>query len=357
MQRRSTPGRASAQKRSFSSRPGQFHNPSGKRSYSKPPATEGNYPSGESPKSRYSGKPNRGSGAEKRTFHSKTKRNFSSGISTGSQDAGPFSPRSRPPRPHRNDTDRPFKKKLVLKKTEDTSVRINKYIASTGLCSRREADEMIKQGLITLNGQVVTELGIKITPYDDIRYNGERLHEEKKVYLLLNKPKDYTTTTDDPHAKKTVMELVKGACRERIFPVGRLDRTTTGVLLFTNDGDLARKLMHPKFNKKKVYHIFLDKKLRNEDFRKIANGLNLEDGFIQPDSISWVDENDKSQLGMEIHSGRNRIVRRIFEFLGYHVRKLDRVYYAGLTKKGLERGHWRLLTEKEIRMLQMGAYE
>lgn len=253
------------------------------------------------------------------------------------------------------------KAKAPVAKAEESSkqpgIRLNRYIAQTGLCSRREADELIRQGLITVNGKLITELGTRVMPGDEVRYNGQRLHEERKVYVLLNKPKDYTTTTDDPYAKKTVMELVKNACKERIYPVGRLDRSTTGVLLLTNDGELAKKLTHPKFNKKKVYHVFLDKKLKNEDFRKIAAGIELEDGPIRPDALSWVDEEDKTQVGIEIHSGRNRIVRRIFEHLGYRIKKLDRVYFAGLTKKGLPRGHWRFLTDKEIKMLKMGAFE
>jgi len=241
--------------------------------------------------------------------------------------------------------------------SSQSGIRLNRFIAQTGLCSRREADELIRQGLITINGKLVTELGTRVLPGDEVRYNGQRLHEERKVYVLLNKPKDYTTTTEDPYAKKTVMDLVKNACKERIYPVGRLDRSTTGVLLLTNDGELAKKLTHPKFNKKKVYHVFLDKKLKNEDFRKIAGGIELDDGPIRPDALSWVDEEDKTQVGIEIHSGRNRIVRRIFEHLGYRVKKLDRVYFAGLTKKGLPRGHWRFLTDKEIKMLKMGAFE
>jgi 23S rRNA pseudouridine2605 synthase len=216
---------------------------------------------------------------------------------------------------------------------------------------------MIGQGLITVNGKVITELGIKIGLGDEVRFNGELLKEERKVYVLLNKPKDVTTTTDDPHAKITVMDLVRKACRERLFPVGRLDRSTTGVLLLTNDGELAKKLTHPKYNKRKVYHVFLDKKLKNEDFRKIMEGVMLEDGFIQPDEMHYVEEEDHSQLGLEIHSGRNRIVRRIFEHFGYRIKKLDRVYFAGLTKKGVERGHWRFLTDREIKMLKTGAYE
>jgi len=216
---------------------------------------------------------------------------------------------------------------------------------------------MIGAGLVSVNGKVVTELGTKVRPGDDVRYNGERLGNEKKVYLLLNKPKDYVTTMDDPHAKKTVMELVHRACKERIYPVGRLDKNTTGVLLFTNDGDLTRRLTHPSFNKKKVYHIFLDKNLVHADLNKIAEGITLDDGFIQPDAIAYANPDSKKEVGMEIHSGRNRIVRRIFEQLGYKVTKLDRVYFAGLTKKNLPRGRWRFLTEKEIKMLKMNAFE
>lgn len=208
-----------------------------------------------------------------------------------------------------------------------------------------------------MNGKVVTEVGTKIDPADDVRYNGERLGNERKVYLLLNKPKDYVTTVDDPHAKKTVMELVERACRERIYPVGRLDRNTTGVLLFTNDGELTRKLTHPSFNKKKVYHVFLDKSLQHGDLKKIAEGIELEDGFIQPDAIAYASQDNKREIGLEIHSGKNRIVRRIFEHLGYKVTKLDRVYFAGLTKKDLPRGRWRFLTDKEIKTLKMNAFE
>jgi 23S rRNA pseudouridine2605 synthase len=243
----------------------------------------------------------------------------------------------------------------ATRKPEET--RLNKYIAHAGVCSRREADKLITAGLISVNGKVVTEVGTKIDPAADVRYNGERLGNERKVYLLLNKPKDYVTTVDDPHAKKTVMELVDRACRERIYPVGRLDRNTTGVLLFTNDGELTRKLTHPSFNKKKVYHVFLDKNLQHSDLNKIAEGLDLEDGFIQPDAIAYASQDNKREIGLEIHSGKNRIVRRIFEHLGYKVTKLDRVYFAGLTKKDLPRGRWRFLTDKEIKTLKMNAFE
>ena len=244
-----------------------------------------------------------------------------------------------------------------LKNKPSELIRLNKYIANSGLCSRREADEFIKQGLVAVNGKVVSELGTKVSEKDVIKFKGKLLMKERKVYLLLNKPKDYITTTDDPYAKKIVFDLLKYACKERIYPVGRLDRMTTGVLLLTNDGDLTKKLTHPKFNKKKIYHISLDKNLKKPDMVKISEGIDLEDGFISADAIAYVDPNDKKQIGLEIHSGRNRIIRRVFEHLGYRIVKLDRVYFAGLTKKGLQRGKWRYLTEKEITMLKMGRYE
>ncbi len=240
---------------------------------------------------------------------------------------------------------------------EDVLIRLNKYMASTGICSRREADEFIKAGLITINGKLVTELGIRISPGDVIKYNGETLREEKKVYILLNKPRDYVTTMEDPHAKKTVLDLIKGACRERVYPVGRLDRNTTGVLLLTNDGELTKRLTHPKFEKLKVYHVHLNKNLKAGDLEKVATGINLEDGLIKADAISYADPADKMQVGIEIHSGRHHIVRRIFESLGYDVVKLDRVYFAGLTKKNLRRGEWRFLNEREINMLKMNAFK
>lgn len=242
------------------------------------------------------------------------------------------------------------------KKDEDL-VRLNKFIAASGICSRREADELISTGVITVNGKTTTVLGTKVKHTDDVRYNGEPLRNENKVYLVLNKPKDYVTTTDDPKERKTVMLLIKEACKERIYPVGRLDRNTTGVLLFTNDGDLAKKLTHPSYNKKKIYHVFLDKAFSAGDMKTLAAGLTLEDGFIQPDALSYASSENKREIGLEIHSGRNRIVRRMFESLGYRVNKLDRVYYAGLTKKDLTRGKWRILTEKEIGRLKMNAYE
>ncbi len=236
-------------------------------------------------------------------------------------------------------------------------IRLNKYIANSGICSRREADELITAGLIMVNGKSVTTLGTKVKPGDEVKYNGERIRNERKVYLLLNKPKDFVTTTRDPRERKTVMTLVKNACPERIYPVGRLDRQTTGVLLFTNDGELAKKLTHPGYNKKKIYHVFLNRAVKADDLRTLAGGIELEDGFIQPDAISYVESEDKKEIGLEIHSGRNRIVRRMFESLGYRVEKLDRVYFAGLTKKNLPRGKYRFLTEKEITRLKTSAYE
>lgn len=239
----------------------------------------------------------------------------------------------------------------------DEPVRLNRYLANAGVCSRREADTFIQAGVVKVNGMVVTELGTKVKRSDEVMFHDQAINMEKKVYVLLNKPKDYVTTSDDPQNRKTVMELVKNACRERIYPVGRLDRNTTGVLLFTNDGDLATKLTHPQYLKKKIYHVFCDKNVTAADLRQIADGIMLEDGEIHADAIDYAHETDKKQVGIEIHSGRNRIVRRIFEHLGYKVVKLDRVYFAGLTKKNVKRGDWRFLTQDEVNMLKMGAFE
>lgn len=241
-------------------------------------------------------------------------------------------------------------------KSAEDGVRLNKFIANSGICSRREADDFIAAGLVSVNGKVVTELGTKVFPADEIRFNGERIRGEEKVYILMNKPKDFVTTVSDPHAEKTVVSLVSGKCKERVYPVGRLDKATTGVLLLTNDGDLAEKLTHPSYEKKKIYHVHLDKNFKQTDLSELLRGITLEDGFIQADAVSYVDE-DKTQVGVEIHSGRNRIIRRMFEHLGYKVKKLDRVYFAGLTKKNLRRGQWRFLTEQEVAMLKMGSYE
>ena len=236
-------------------------------------------------------------------------------------------------------------------------VRLNKFLANAGICSRREADEFIAAGVVSVNGEIVTELGTKIKRTDEVKFHDEPVSVERKVYVLLNKPKDCVTTSDDPQERKTVMHCVKDACKERIYPVGRLDRNTTGVLLLTNDGDLASKLTHPKYLKKKIYHVYCDKNVTKADLDQIAAGITLEDGEIHADAISYASETDKKQVGIEIHSGKNRIVRRIFESLGYKVIKLDRVYFAGLTKKGLKRGDWRYLTEQEVNFLRMGSFE
>lgn len=252
------------------------------------------------------------------------------------------------------------KKQLEYKKRfvdANAPIRLNRFIANSGICSRREADEYILAGVVSVNGEVVTELGTKVCPSKDrVLFHDQLLRSEKKVYVLLNKPKNCVTTTDDPHARITVMDIVKNACVERIYPVGRLDRNTTGVLLLTNDGDLATTLTHPKFNKKKVYQVTLDKPIAENDMQKLRNGIVLDDGAIHVDDISYID-NDKRQVGVEIHSGKNRIVRRMFEHIGYTVKQLDRSVFAGLTKKNLPRGKWRFLSEKEIQMLKMGAFE
>ena len=239
----------------------------------------------------------------------------------------------------------------------DEPIRLNKFLANAGICSRREADEFITAGVVSVNGVVVTELGTNVKRSDEIKFHDQPVNIERKVYVLLNKPKDCVTTSDDPQERKTVMDFVKGACKERIYPVGRLDRNTTGVLLLTNDGDLASKLTHPKYLKKKIYHVYCDKNVTKADLDQIVAGITLDDGEIHADAVSYASDTDKSQVGIEIHSGKNRIVRRIFESLGYRVIKLDRVYFAGLTKKGLRRGDWRYLTEQEVNMLRMGSFE
>lgn len=235
-------------------------------------------------------------------------------------------------------------------------IRLNKFIANSGVCSRREADTLIQAGVVTVNGEVVTELGTKVNVYkDEVKFNGEKLKGEEKVYLVMNKPKGYVTTASDPHAEKTVMELLKG-CPFRVFPVGRLDKSTTGVLMFTNDGELAEKLTHPSYDKKKIYQVSLDKPLKQEDYEKALAGVELTDGKMAADELEFIDADDHRKLGIEIHSGKNRIVRRLFEALGYEVKALDRVYFAGLTKKGLKKGAWRKLSEGEVNILKMGAY-
>lgn len=241
-------------------------------------------------------------------------------------------------------------------KGKDEKIRLNKFIANSGICSRREADDLIKNGLITVNGEKVTELGAKVNPGDDVRYKNQKLKSEKPVYILLNKPKDVVTTLSDEKDRRTVIDIVKNACPQRVYPVGRLDRNTTGVLLLTNDGELAKRLTHPKYKKRKIYHVVLDKPVVKRDMDEMVKGIELEDGVIAADTVSYPEEEDKTQVGIEIHSGQNRVVRRIFETLGYKVKKLDRVYFAGLTKKNLQRGKWRFLTEKEINKLKMNAF-
>lgn len=239
----------------------------------------------------------------------------------------------------------------------DEPIRLNKFLANSGICSRRDADELIKSCEVSVNGKIVQELGIKVSPKDEVTYKGKKISREQKVYILMNKPKDVVTTVRDKHAEKTVIDLVENACPERVYPVGRLDKNTTGVLLLTNDGDLTKELTHPSYKKKKIYHVQLDKNLTKADMLKIVDGITLEDELIQVDAISYVEENDKSQIGIEIHSGQNRIVRRIFESLDYKVKKLDRVYFAGLTKKNLPRGKWRFLTPQEISILKRKSFK
>ena len=237
---------------------------------------------------------------------------------------------------------------------DDGMIRLNKYISNAGICSRREADELIESGVVQVNGKTITEMGYRVKPSDIIKYGGQTLKKERMVYLVLNKPKDYITTVDDPQKRRTVLELVQNACKERIYPVGRLDRSTTGLLMFTNDGELTKKLTHPRYGVRKIYHVELDKPLKRQDLDQISEGLELEDGEIKVDEISYVgDGKDKTQIGVELHSGKNRIVRRIFEHLGYNVRKLDRVMFGSLTKKELPRGRWRFLTDAEVGILNM----
>ncbi len=239
---------------------------------------------------------------------------------------------------------------------ETTLIRLNRFIANSGVCSRRDADEHIKNGLVSVNGKLVTDLGTKVTYDDDVRYKNKRLSSEKKVYILLNKPKDYVTTVEDPHAEHTVLDLITEGCTERVYPVGRLDKATTGVLLLTNDGDLAGKLTHPKYKRKKIYHVFLDNPVTKNDLFKLAEGVELDGKLVVADAVSYADPDDKSQIGIELHSGQNRVIRRMFETLGYKVKKLDRVYFAGLTKKNVPRGKWRFLTDKEVSMLKRGIF-
>ena len=359
--------REGGEQRPYTPRP-RFNNgeEGGERQYR--PRTNYNREGGEqrpyTPRPRF----NSGEGGEQRSY---TPRPRTGGYNQGGD--RPYRPRTggyqgggynRPYRPRTADYN-PNAKYSLKKQIEykdiltdpNEPIRLNKFLANAGICSRREADEFITAGVVSVNGEVVTELGTKIKRTDEVKFHDEPVSIERKTYILLNKPKDCVTTSDDPQERKTVMDFVKGACKERIYPVGRLDRNTTGVLLLTNDGDLASKLTHPKYLKKKIYHVYCDKNVTKADLDQIAAGVTLDDGEIHADAISYASETDKSQVGIEIHSGKNRIVRRIFESLGYKVIKLDRVYFAGLTKKGLRRGDWRYLTEMEVNMLRMGSFE
>lgn len=257
---------------------------------------------------------------------------------------------------HRSSGKSSFKRDEKSNGKEPELIRLNRFIANSGLCSRRDADEHIKNGYISINGTVVTDMGVKVSHRDDVRFKNKKLTAEAKVYILMNKPKDYVTTVEDPHAEHTVLELLGEDLPERVYPVGRLDKATTGVLLLTNDGDLAGKLTHPKYKRKKVYHVFLDKVVTKNDLVKLAEGIEIDDTKVIADAVSFADPDDKTQIGIELHSGQNRVVRRMFESLGYKVKKLDRVYFAGLTKKNVQRGRWRYLTEKEISMLKRGIF-
>ena len=315
-------------------------------------------PYGERPQRPYGERPQRPYG-ERPAYGERPQRPYGERPAYGERPQRPYG--DRPQRkPYNPNAKYSFKKQIEYKEAHydpNEPMRLNKFLANAGICSRREADEFIAAGVVKVNGEVVTTLGAKVTPTDEVRFHEDPVSIEKKVYVLLNKPKGYVTTVEDPQDRKTVMDLVKGACRERIYPVGRLDRNTTGVLLLTNDGELASKLMHPQYRKKKIYHVHLDRNVTAADLRQIADGIQLEDGEVHADAVEYASETDKKQVGIEIHSGRNRIVRRIFEHLGYKVLKLDRVYFAGLTKKLVKRGDWRFLTEKEVNMLRMGAFE
>ena len=259
-------------------------------------------------------------------------------------------------RPARNSGPASSVKAPVKQEKQDTLIRLNRFIANSGVCSRREADELIEKGFISVNGKLVKDLGTKVSLKDDVRYKGKRLKAERKVYIVMNKPKGYVTTVEDPHADHTVLEIIGDACPERVYPVGRLDKETTGVLLFTNDGELTGKLIHPKYNRRKIYHVFLDRVVAKNDLFRLTGGIELDGEMVVADAVSYADQEDRSQIGIELHSGQNRVIRRLFEGLGYKVKKLDRVYFAGLTKKNLPRGKWRYLSEKEINMLKRGIF-
>jgi 23S rRNA pseudouridine2605 synthase len=249
-----------------------------------------------------------------------------------------------------------MKKVPEKQKGKPEAIRLNRYIANCGICSRREADEHIQSGKVYVNGKKVTEMGTKVLPEDDVRFKGKRVSSEKRVYILLNKPKGYVTTVEDPHADKTVMDLLGDKLTERVYPVGRLDKETTGVLLLTNDGELTGKLTHPKYKRRKIYHVWLDKNVSKNDLFKLTEGIELDGEQVVADAVSYADADDKTQIGIELHSGQNRVIRRLFEVLGYKVKKLDRVYFAGLTKKNLSRGKWRFLNDREISMLKRGSF-
>ena len=312
---------------------------------------------GYQPRPRYNQQQNgEGGGYQQRPYQPRPRYNQQGGMQRRPQNGRPGQKPFQ--RPGKSFTPRPKQIDYELPEVDpNEEVRLNKFMANAGICSRREADEFIKEGKVKVNGEVVTELGTKITGKDIVEYNDEVVVAERKCYVLLTTPKDCVTTSDDPNGRTTVMDLVKNACKERIYPVGRLDRNTTGVLLLTNDGDLASKLTHPQYVKKKIYHVWTDHDISEDDMQRIADGIELEDGPIHADAISYATETDRNQAGIEIHSGRNRIVRRIFESLGYHVTKLDRVYFAGLTKKNLPRGRWRYLTQDEVNFLKMGSFE
>lgn len=336
--------------RSYGDKPFTKEGDTGKRAFYK--RADGSYAS--TPDGDHAEKPKRTYGSDSKAAeqkdlegkHRRSKRSFEE----AEQSEGEAPELSYTEKKHLETYEKLNKKKKKV--SEDGTIRLNRYIANAGICSRREADVLIASGVVTVNGKVVTEMGTKILPGDLVTYDGSAIKNEDKKYLLLNKPKDYITTMDDPEERKTVMELVKNACKERLYPVGRLDRNTTGLLLFTNDGDMTAKLTHPKHNIRKVYHVTINKKISPDDFKTLSEGVELEDGFIKPDAIEYVEEG-KKDLGVEIHSGRNRIVRRLFEHLGYEVVKLDRVAFAGLTKKDVPRGKWRFLTPKEVSFLKM----
>lgn len=354
--------------RSYGNRP--YNNEGGEQRSSYNPRFNNN--NGNRPQRPYGNRPYNNEGGEQRPYRPRfnnggqqggEQRSYRPRFNNGGQQGGYGRPQGgyRPRTADYNPNAKYSMKKQIEYKDvltdPDEPIRLNKFLANAGICSRREADEFITAGVVSVNGEIVTELGTKVKRSDEVKFHDQPVSIERKVYVLLNKPKDCVTTSDDPQERKTVMDFVKGACKERIYPVGRLDRNTTGVLLLTNDGDLASKLTHPKFLKKKIYHVYCDKNVTKADLDQIVQGITLDDGEIHADAVSYASDTDKSQVGIEIHSGKNRIVRRIFESLGYRVVKLDRVYFAGLTKKGLRRGDWRYLTEQEVAMLRMGSFE